>query len=296
MNGTGPNWLKIKCTQCYQRCILGCSHFAFCLKQTWSWWKNCTEMFSRLRDYTFNNINMTAVRNNDLSYHIEIKYCHNRNLRVFAIKITLLSSGSGENGLYECLFVFIQRYSHTFLTIIDLIKRRLSFFSFDILIFSLIAGSNHDCSYYRELKLAGIEDTCQQIVNGTGHSWLRMICQSGDSKPHHRCFFWCRDFAFCLNQTSDWRKNCTDMFSQFWSPQLNNITMAAVRNNDASYHFQVKHCQRGSPDAFAIKITLLNSGSTKNGLYECLLVYIQRFSHTFLVIVIEIQSTFISRI
>ena len=157
---------------------------------------------------------------------------------------------------------------------IDLIERQLSFFSFDVLIFSLIAGSNHDCSSYQALKLAGIEDTCQQIVIGTGHSWLRMICQSGYSKPHHRCFFWCRAFASCLNLGSDLRKNCTNMFSQFGSPQLNNITMTAVKNNDASYHLQVKNCQRGSPDVFAIKIALFNSGSAENGLYECVLVFI----------------------
>ena len=225
-----------------------------------------------------NNITTTAVRNNDPSYHFQVKCCQKGSLGDFAIKITSLNIGSAENGSYECFFVFIQSLTNTFLIIIHLIERhvQLSFFSFDVLIFSLITGSNndHDCSSHQELTLAGIQDTCQQIVNGTGHSWLRIICQSGYSKPHRRCFFWCRDFAFCLNQSSDWRTNCTDMFSQFWSPQLNNITMTAVTNNDASYHFQVKNCQRGSPDAFAIKITLLNSGSKKNGLYECLLVFI----------------------
>ena len=222
------------------------------------------------------NITTTAIRNNDSSYHFQVKLCQEESLGDFAIKITSLNIGSAENGSYKCLFVFIQSFTNTFLIIIHLIERQLSFFSFVVLIFSLITGGNndHDCSSYKELKLAGIQDTCQQIVYGTGHSWLRMLCQAGYYKPHHRCFFWCRDFAFCLNQTSNWRKNCTNMFSQFWSPQLNNITMTAVKNNDASYHFQVKNCQRTNPDVFAIKIALFNSGSAENGLYECVLVFI----------------------
>ena len=175
---------------------------------------------------------------------------------------------------------------------IDLTERQLSFFFFsfvsDVFICTLITGSKnrHDCSSYEELELAGIEVTCQQIVNGTGQNWLkikRLQC-------HHGCNLACSHFAFCLEQTSHWWEHCMDIFSQLGYYQLNKINMTAVRNNDLSYHFQVTLCSSGSAK-FAIKITVLNSGSGENGLCDCtLIVFIQRFSHTFLIITDLMES------
>ncbi|XP_022808395.1 uncharacterized protein LOC111345379 [Stylophora pistillata] len=127
----------------------------------------------------------------------------------------------------------------------------------------MIGHSNQCFRDYAEMKLLGIKDTCQRIVNGTGRRWLKIRC-------HHYirryCTVWCRDFAHCLGQSFQWQQECARRFDKLYRwGQRTNIKTNAERDG-ASYNIDMRLCWWNFVyTIFSIKITLINSAVQGNG-------------------------------
>ena len=105
-NGTDPPWLRITChLWCRWYCILTwCRDFAFCLKQSVDWQKECTwridELIWRSRS---KNIKMESV-NGGPSYSFDFQRCYER----IYINIRLFNGTMQGNGMYKIpIFLYI---------------------------------------------------------------------------------------------------------------------------------------------------------------------------------------------
>ena len=111
-NGTDPPWLRFTCHGLYRwYCILTwCRDFAFCLKQSVDWQKECTwridELIWRSRS---KNIKMESV-NDGPSYSFDVQRCH----KGYYINIRLFNGTMQGNGMYKIPIVYIFLFSHPF--------------------------------------------------------------------------------------------------------------------------------------------------------------------------------------
>ena len=145
----------------------------------------------------------------------------------------------------------------------------------------LLSGRSYQCpKNYGKLELKGEKDTCQRIENGTDPPWLRTTC-------HLWCRWyciltWCRDLAFCLKQSVDWKKECTWKINKLiWRSRSKNVKMESV-NGGPSYSFDVQRCYK----EIYINIRLFNGTMQGNCMYKIpIFIYIKiiyyLFSHPF---------------
>ena len=124
------------------------------------------------------------------------------------------------------------------------------------------------------MELKRVQDTCQQIENGTDPPWLRI-------NYHHTCDWycirtWCRDFAFCLKQSVHWQEECTwRIYKLIWRSRSINRKVESV-SNGPSYSFDVQRCYKHFKLRIYINIKLLNGTVQGNGMYKIPFFYIMK--------------------
>ena len=113
-NGTDPPWLRIDCHHLSRGCCIltWCRDFAFCLKQSFDWQKECAR---RIYNRRLTNIIVDSIANG-LSYRFDVQYCYEnlwkRIYRVYTvIKITPFNSSLQGNGMYKIPFNLIMEPS-----------------------------------------------------------------------------------------------------------------------------------------------------------------------------------------